>query len=247
MRAILAAVLLGVTVASAAEPVTDSWAKILAVGVDPAGQVAYRALEKTERTRVEQVLDELGRQDVPRSDRDRAVAFWLNAYHALVIAAVLHGEHPETLQGRARMYHWFGHTIGGRRRTLDDVRAVLNGYASVDPRIHLAISDGTRGGPRLAAEPYDANRLDAQLAAAVRRFVNDPRNLRMPLPRRLEASRALFWYRSDFEREAGSLVDFLRPLIDDPELRRGLETPPTEIVFLPYDWTLAAAAEEPGR
>ena len=50
------------------------------------------------------------------------MTFWINAYHALVIAAVVHGERPETVAERARMFHWFGQRIAGVRRTLDDVR-----------------------------------------------------------------------------------------------------------------------------
>lgn len=245
MRALVAAAVIAVGLAGASEPAADPWAKFLTTAVNAAGEVAYRSLERAQRTRIDQYLDDLGRQDVSRFGHDPTVAFWLNAYHALVISAVLHGEDPDTLRGRARMYHWFGHVIAGRRRTLDDVRAILDTYASTDPRIHLAICDGTRGGARLMAEPYEADRLDAQLAAAARRFVNNGEKLRVAAPGRLELSRVFSWYRSDFEREAGSLVDFLRPLIVDGELRRALDTPPTEIVFLRYDWQIAAARGEP--
>ncbi|MBI2964014.1 MAG: DUF547 domain-containing protein [Deltaproteobacteria bacterium] len=247
MTALLAALLIGLSVATAAEPAADPWARVLSIAAGPTGEVAYGTLEAGERERLERYLGNLARQDVSRFERDRAVAFWLNAYHALALSALLHGEDPRTLEGRARMYHWFTRPIGGRRRTLDEIRAKLNGYASADPRIHLAIWDGTRSGARLAAEPYQSGRLDAQLAAAARRFVNDPEKLRAPAPGRLEASSVLSWYRSDFEREAGSLVEFLRPLVADPELRRRLATPPTEIVFLPYDWSMAATAGEPAR
>jgi hypothetical protein len=183
--------------------------------------------------------------DATRLDHDGAVAFWINAYHATVLAAVLHGETPETVGGRARMYHWYHQNVGGTRRTLDEIREVLDGYASDDPRIHLAISNGTRGGPRLVASPYAADQLDAQLAAAARRFVNDvERNYVDSIHQRLELSRLFFWYLADFEAAAGTLVKFLRPLTESERLAAALASDDVDVRYLPFDWRLNAASGE---
>jgi uncharacterized protein DUF547 len=245
MRFILGLMLLVATLAGAEGPGDDPWATILATRVRESGEVAYRSLAREDSVLLSRVLGGLADADTARLDHDGAVAFWINAYHALVIAAVVHGERPETVAERARMFHWFGQRIAGVRRTLDDVRVILNRYASADPRIHLAIANGTRGGPPLAAEPYTAERLDAQLEGAARRFVNDPEhNLADPTTGRIEISRLFVWYRSDFERKAGSLAEFLRPLTTRPDLRDALGVADPKIHDRPFDWRINAAAGE---
>jgi len=231
--------------ACAARAADDPWAAILATYVNGAGEVAYRSLAAADEDRLAQVLSRLETADAEHFDAERAVAFWLNAYHALVIAAVLHGEHPETVGSRARMFHWFGLPIAGSRRTLDGIRTILNRYASTDPRIYLAICDGTRGGPLLPREPYHQDRLDVQLAAAARRFIDNPQKNRVTESGRIEASRLFEWHRKDFEHDAGSLASFLRSYATHPDLLRVLQrAAPPLIEFAAYDWSLNVAANE---
>jgi hypothetical protein len=239
-----AAVAIYASLACVARAADDPWGAIVAAYVNGAGEVAYQSLARADEDRFAQVLDRLKTADAEHLDPERAVAFWLNAYHALVIAAVLHGERPETVGSRARMYHWFGLPISGSRRTLDGIRTILNRYAATDPRIHLAVCDGTRGGPRLPREPYHGDRLDVQLAAAARRFIDDPQKNRVTESGHIEASRLFEWHRKDFEHEAGSLAGFLRSHATHPDLLRALEGAAPVVDFAPYDWSLNAAANE---
>jgi hypothetical protein len=240
-----ALVLLMAMLTAVAHGEEDPWAKVLAARVNDSGEVAYRSLALRDGGLLRRALEQMAPVDVTRLDRDGAVAFWINAYHATLLAAVVHGESPETLAGRARLYHWFGQTVGGKRRTLDEIREVLDRYASADPRIHLAISNGTRGGPQLVATPYVPAHLDAQLAAAARRFVNDvDHNYVDSIHERLRLSRLFSWYRADFEAAAGTLVNFLRPLAERRDLIAALSAERVEVKYLPFDWRLNAAPGE---
>ena len=245
MKPLLVGMLLLAGVALAAEPISeDPWQALLAARVNQAGEVSYAAIIRDERVRLERVLADLAAKNVASLERDHAIAFWLNAYHAMVMDAVMHGERPTTMPGRARMFHWYHRHIGGYRLTLDDVRFILNGFASQDPRIHLAIYDGTRSSPRLAPEPYRADRLDAQLVAAARRFVNDSRNFRVNAAiGRVALSKVFEWYRADFERESGTLAGFLLPYADNQALRAALLSPVVGFESLPFDWRLDGATE----
>jgi Protein of unknown function, DUF547 len=245
MRALGGVLLLIVMSAIAAEGEQDPWAQILAARVNESGEVAYRRLAEEDGRLFRRALERMGSVDVGGLDHAGAVAFWINAYHATVIAAVLHGEAPETLAGRARMYHWFREKVGGSRRTLDEIREILNGYASADPRIHLAVSNGARGAPRLSPTPYVPDHLDAQLAAAARRFVNDvDHNYVDSIHQRLELSRVFSWYLADFEAAGGTLVKYLRLLAERRDLVAALEPEHVEVRFLPFDWRLNATAGE---
>jgi hypothetical protein len=247
MKRILLLLLLAVRAAGAAEPAADGFAKLLAAHVTPSGEIAFRSLDRGGRQDLARYLDSLAATDPARLEGDGAVAFWLNAYHALMLSAVTHGENPAELEGRARMFHWFGHSIAGKRQTLDELRAILDRFAAGDARIHLAISNGTRGGPALPVEPFVADRLDAQLASAARRFASDPRNVRIGHGGLVELSRVFEWYRKDFERTSGTLARFLRPLVADSALLQALAVDAPAIVFVPYDWDLAASAGERPR
>ncbi len=245
MRTLGAVVLLVAKFAAAAEGEGDPWAKILAARVNESGEVSYRSLARQDRHLLRRALEQMAAIEVARLDHDGGVAFWINAYHATVLAAVLHGEIPETLAGRARMYHWFGQNVGGARRTLDEMREVLDRYASEDPRIHFAISNGTRGGPRLIATPYVPDHLDAQLSAAASRFVNDvDHNYVDSIHQRLELSRLFSWYLADFEAAGGTLLKFLRPLAARQDLVAALATDDVDVRYLPFDWRLNAAPDE---
>ena len=243
------AILLSAVIGLAAEPASeDPWQALLHARVTERGGVTYGTIGAEDRARLDRVLAQLAAQDIAKLDRDRAVAFWLNAYHAMVLAAVVQGERPTTMAGRARMYHWFHKPIAGYRLTLDDVRFILNGFASKDPLIHLAIYDATRSGPGLAREPYRAEELDAQLVAATRRFVNDPAKVRVDAASgRIGLSKILEWYRADFERDAGTMPPFLRQYAEREELVRALAQPVVGTESLPFDWRLDATwPETPG-
>lgn len=193
MKIAIAFLLLVALPAAASGPENSDWAEILRLRVNAAGEVSYRKVATFDGNRLQRYLKSVAAVDPERMDRDERVAFWINAYNAAVLYAVLQGESPETLSSRARMYHWFRVEIAGVERTLDDIHGILARYASLDSRIYFALCDGTRGGPRLALQPYQGNELDAELASAVREFVNDARRNRFDSPRRhVDLSRVFF-------------------------------------------------------
>ncbi len=240
--------LLAALPAVASGPEDPGWAEILRLRVNAAGEVSYRKLATFDGDRIQRTVKSVAAVDPERMDRDDRVAFWINAYNAAVVYAVLWGESPETLSSRARMFHWFRVEIAGAGRTLDDVHGILARYASLDPRIHFALCDGTRGGPRLALQPYRGSELDAELASAVREFVNDPGRNRFDSDRRrVDLSRIFDWYRSDFERTGGSLTGYLRDWLRDPKSAALMTAKDLSVGFLDVDWTLNAAPGERPR
>ncbi|MGH7857938.1 MAG: DUF547 domain-containing protein [Candidatus Binatia bacterium] len=229
----------------ASEPRNDLWEAILRARVNESGEVAYRTLSKLDGERLAEYLASLATVDPWKLDRDQAIAFWINAYNAMVVFGVIHGGNPETLAGRAQLYHWFQLELAGSRRTVDGIAGLLERFAAVDPRIHFALCNATRGGPSLAAKPYVAEDLDASLADAARRFVNDPAKNRVDLARRrVDLSRLFVWHQPDFERTGGSLPGFVGDLVKHPKAGSILRRPEMSTGFLEFDWRLNAAEGE---
>ena len=224
-------------------PKLELWREILQARVNPRGEVAYRTLREHDAERMDRFIESFARVDLDRLDGPETVAFWINAYNAGVVAGVLHGERPETIRGRARLYAWRAIEVGGKRRTLDSIQGELARYAAVDPRIHLALCNGARSAPAIAREPYVAESLDEQLARAAREFVRDPERNRVAGENRALSS--LFaWYRDDFSKTNGWLGAWLAPYLDEPERDAWASAETGAPAFLDFDWRLNAAPDE---
>lgn len=100
------------------------------------------------------------------------LAYWLNAYHALVLQQLLDGwpmgSPDDELAGR----FWWGRSwpVGGQRLTLWSIERRFLREAG-DARVFLARFTGAAGGPRLEEAPFDGAMLDAQLDDAARHFM----------------------------------------------------------------------------
>lgn len=143
------------------------------------GLVYYHAL-KIERPRFDSYVASLGSATVPDTDRNRQLAFWINAYNAFVLRAVI-DNYP--INGRAATYPRNSirqisgafekrpFRAAGRTVTLDQIEKDIIAPLG-DARAILALSRGALGGGRLRSEAYTAARLETQLEAIAREAVD---------------------------------------------------------------------------
>ncbi len=144
------------------------------------GLVYYNAV-KSDRRRLDTYIAALNgtqARAIDQASNDEQIAFWLNAYNALVLQTVA-DNYP--IRGRASNYPANSvrqipgvfdrtpHTVAGRSLTLDQIETkVLAGFR--DPRLYLAIGRGAIGGGRLRSEAYNGARLGEQLATVATEF-----------------------------------------------------------------------------
>ncbi|MCY4636249.1 MAG: DUF547 domain-containing protein [Acidobacteria bacterium] len=147
------------------------------------GFVYYRAL-RAERTVLDRYVRAL--REVPAGfdgwSTGRRIAFWLNAYNALVLRTVvdhypIRGDFPlypaDSIRQIPGALDDIRHTVAGRELTLDAIES--SALASLgDPRVFLALGRGAVGSGRLRSEAYSAARLEEQLAAVVEEFATEP-------------------------------------------------------------------------
>jgi hypothetical protein len=224
------------------------------------GEVYYRAL-KLERARLDRYVDQLGSTAVDKLSRDEQLAFWLNAYDALVLRTVIdhypiQGHAPEYPPGSIRQipgaFERLTHRVAGRTLTLDQIeQTILPGFH--DPRVYFALGRGARGGGRLRSETFTAARLEAQLTEVAGECVSRTECLQIDRAAGKVAVSALFsWREKEFSAAyAGSappafsnrspieraVIAFAEPKLLAAE-RTFLAANVFQVVFKPFDWTL---------
>lgn len=220
-----------------------AWTRLLERYVDGEGAVAYRDLAARDGAALDGYLASLAAarpDDWPRAER---LAFWINAYNAVIIQAVLDGYSAESLLGRYRLFLRSEWTVAGAARTPDDIEnRILR--PSGEARIHFALVCASSSCPRLRRVAWTGATLDQDLDAEARRFVRDPRRNRIrPGAADVGLSMIFKWYRDDFGGNDEAVREFVGRFSADPE-RAYLHAQRPEIEYLDYDWTMNA---QPGQ
>jgi hypothetical protein len=202
------------------------------------GVVDYPAVEAD--SRFEDYLRQLNRID-PRSfaTRQDRLVFWINAYNAFAIKGILDGYSPLTLFGRYRYFIGRAYRVGGQSINLYDLEREVLIPDFRETRIHFAIVCASNSCPRLQSWAYATDKLDEQLEQSAREFINDPTRNRFDRKRKIAHLSMIFkWFEQDFVAHSGSLLNYVKPYIADPDLARELESTPYTVQFLEYDWRL---------
>jgi hypothetical protein len=220
----------------------QDWNAVLSRFVDERGRVDYEALA-TDRAALDRYLAqiaEIGPRSTPEQFPTQAheLAYYVNAYNALVFQGVLDGDlDAETVwRGLVPGYGFFvgrkfrldGRSINLRKLENKIVRARFG-----DARVHAALNCASNGCPRLPTTAFEPGRLERELNTAMAEFVSSEQNVRVDEAKRtVFLSKVFDWYREDFladEREAGNPEP---TLIDYVNRFRG-EAPP-----IPHDYTV---------
>ncbi len=184
------------------------WTLVLERFVDRQGLVDYAALAKNRAT-FDRYLERIKKVS-PRSHpqlfptRDDALAYYLNAYNALVFEGVL-GRGPEETsvwRGIVSGYSFFVRMrirIGGETMNLKSLEDDIVRAEFQDPRIHAALNCASIGCPRLPREAFVADRLSHQLDSAMTEFVTDSRHVELDTEDRTVTLSQIFeWFAEDF-------------------------------------------------
>ncbi|HZR79646.1 MAG TPA: DUF547 domain-containing protein [Candidatus Binatia bacterium] len=231
------------------------WSEVLAAVVTADGRVDYEKLA-AERSRLADFVAQLAATS-PDTDPERfptpsdALAYWINAYNAFVLAAVIE-EYPIRSVWKTRDGQFFQrarHVAGGVAVSLDDVEhRILRGRYR-EPRIHFAINCASNGCPPMRPRAYEPAGLDDTLAAATRQFLASEWNCRVDRAAgKIFVSRLFKMYAEDFAGDADSTEEYregvLRFVADHTgESLEDLRA--LEVVYNTYDWGLNDSNRDP--
>jgi len=230
------------------------WDGVLKKHVNAIGEVDYAAL-KRDRSGLDLYVRMLAdtspesRQDLFPS-REHELAYWLNAYNALVTKGVVDGYPVESVRDLGLLWSFFrraDYVVAGKRISLNTIEHEIIRRRYQDPRIHFALVCASLSCPRLAREAFQGERLDDQLDSLVKQFLAERRNLAADQSRNeIWLSKLLDWYAKDFEHPKGNdtgpktVLEFVRAYAPEAERKKiaGMKNP--RLRYRDYDWSINA-------
>jgi Protein of unknown function, DUF547 len=216
-------------------------------GADALTRVAYVRF-KPDQARLKAYIASLEAADVAALDRLEQFAFWANLYNAKTVDVVLDKYPVKTIKD-INLGGGFKSLVGGGPwqakilkvaglpMSLDDIENVVMRPTFKDPRVHYSINCASVGCPNLVPDAWTGAKLEAQLDAAAKAFVNSPRGIRFDGNKAI-ASSIYTWFAADFGGTPAAVIGHLQKYAE-PALKARLGTLTT--MAYDYDWSLADA------
>ena len=167
------------------------------------------------------------------------LAYWINAYNAFTIQLILNHWPLESIKdiGSRIQLPFINSPWDIKFIRIEDMEYDLNNIEHSilrkefkEPRIHFAIVCASYSCPRLLNQAFVADKLESQLEAQARDFINDPRKNQLSA-KRIGLSKIFSWFQGDFTDE-GSLIQFLNNYANITIAEDA------EIAYREYDWQL---------
>lgn len=233
------------------------------------GDVYYRAL-KAERGKLDGFVNLQATTPVDKRSREEQIAFWLNAYNALVLKTVM--DHypllgkspdypPKSVRQISGAFERLPHRVAGRTLTLDQIeQTVLAGFH--DPRVHFALGRGAVGSGRLRSEAFAPARIEEQLAETAAECVTRAQCIRIDREAaKVHVSSIFSWREKEFAAAYAdkapapfasrspierAIIAYVLPNLL-PSEKEFLAKNNFQVVYLPFDWTLNDLTGRGGR
>lgn len=196
------------------------------------------------------------------SDQQK-IAFWINAYNALTLEAIIRNYPIESSLVRSIVYPknsirqipgvWdnLRFVVAGREITLNEIEHGALRSRFNEPRIHVALVCAAMSCPPLRNEPYAPENLDRQLDDQARTFLHSLRDLRIDRGEaRVYLSPIFKWFGEDFIKTYGTsdkfggksdaeraVLNFISRYVSEAD-RDFLLHARYKIEYLDYDWSL---------
>lgn len=248
------------------------YADVLAKYVDNEGLVNYKGL-KANREGLDRFVKALADLDPAVydkwTDKDK-MAFWINAYNALALRAVIDhypvksssvisSAYPkDSIRQIPGVWDKVTFPVMGKPMGLDDIEQGALRKQSGDPRIQFALVCAALGAPKLRTEPYTGEKLDEQFADQMRSFVGTHAKFHVNQDRGLvHVSPILKWFGEDFIPAYGTSMKFTgheaaeRAVLNclsrylSEQDQQYLDEDLYQIKYLEYDWSLNVQAPPP--
>ena len=207
------------------------------------GAVDYLKWKKNDLGIFEQYINSLAKVSLTNLNKNEQKAFWINAYNALTIYAVLKHIPDNGLLAKVfsvqmvlGFFDKITYTVAGETLTLNDIETKKLRQTFHDPRIHFALVCASRSCPKIQSAVFKEEGFDERLDSAARNFVQDTSRNRLNQKNNIFYLSEIFrWYGSDFIASAGTAVNFVKKYMGK-EGSGYLSTRTVKVQYLFYDW-----------
>ncbi len=204
------------------------------------GKVHYTNL-KANSEKLEDYLDVLAWANPEEMSYAEQLAFWINAYNALVIKGVI--DHYPTKS--VRSVKFFGgffsrlkFNVAREVYTLNQIEHDIIRQEFVDARVHFALVCASKSCPPLAESVFLPETIEEQLDEVTLKFIRDPEKVRLDRKENIVYLSKIFeWYAADFTEGYDGVPDFLADYLPSENAEFVLKEDVT-FHYLDYDWAL---------
>lgn len=209
------------------------------------GKIDYLKWKKEDYTSFVDYISSLEMADTSLLDENAREAFWINAYNALTIYAVLErlsSNNDEAAKFSVRKINGFFNKIkfkvAKEELTLNDIENTKLRAGFKDPRIHFAIVCASTSCPELINTVYTSGNLDSVLDERARIFLSDESKNRFDKSKNtLYLSKIFTWFREDFINHSGSVEKYVEDYMDKEDADY-VKSGKVALRSLPYDWSI---------
>lgn len=184
------------------------------------------------------------------SEKDR-IAFWINIYNAFTLKTIIDNYPIIDLKKKQSLWKKKNFRIMGKRISLEEIKEEFLHKKYNEPKIFMALCDGTKGSGILRNEPYTGNKLTQQLNQQAQMFLTHLNNFEIILNNsQINISPLFKRYSKDFienyatdkkykglKESERAVMNFIEQYLP-PEKRSYLYTKIFFINFNEYNWDL---------
>ncbi|WP_197077557.1 DUF547 domain-containing protein [Hyphomicrobium sp. 99] len=190
----------------------------------------YKSVLPEDRQRLKHYISQLEGVDPATLDRPEQFALLANLYNAKTIDIVLDHYPVASIKnislGGGLVATFTGGPwkkkvtkLRGVELSLDDIEHGILRPVFHDPRVHYALNCASIGCPNLQTEGFTGAKLETQLDAAAREFINDSHGVDAS-EKALRVSEIYKWFKEDFGGDDKGVITHLRAYASEPLSKR---------------------------
>lgn len=241
------------------------YAQVLENHVNQRGEVDYEKLssDSSELYSFLKVLRELRTAEYDAWSEEQKIAFWINAYNAFTLKAII--DHYPIKSSMIRSISYPKNSIRqipgvwkkikffamGQEFTLNQIEHNILRENFDEPGIHMALVCAARSCPLLRREPYTGESLEQQLKDQAEKFLSEPNNFRIDKQRLIVFLSSIFkWYQEDYmnsyapkqtleniDKKKSAVLNYISQFLSEADLSF-LKNGDFRVKYLKYDWSL---------
>jgi hypothetical protein len=212
-----------------------------------------------------QFIESIAASNVYSLNKNQTYAFFINAYNALAMRAVIRQPCIRTLIScepiksikdigsgilkSGNIFKDYTDIVGGRKYSLDQLEDFLRNPGpkfQQDPRLHACINCASVSCPDLRPEAYNPESIDAQMDDQMSKWMSNPsKGFKLDKKAgKVTLSKIFDWFKADFLHHGGALK-FVMPYLEKESqqwIKQFTKNNTLTIDYFDYDWHLNGAA-----